>query len=748
MTEFSSIQTALQYLGGFWSPNPMTPLSIAYVATAAICIAVGLQHLLMALRVEDKKPQLLFAIAALGVAADAVFERRIHTSSDAAEFLAGMPWTALCIATAIVSLSWFIALRAGVVRRGLLWIITALAVLTVILDFSVGISYTGPVEFGRYFLPWGEAVSHVTGAANPLRVVGDLVLLGFLFTLLDITVRMARRGERRQTRLLGGSLAIYALGLLTIIPSDLGWFQVPTPHTFAFLVIVAAMSWDLSEDLLRAALLSREVVANERRWRQLLDSIQLLVVGIGRDGRITMMNSFAEKVSGYPAHEMLGKHYLEFVAEDGRDKVESSVNRGLLGDPQSENERGLVTRDGEERVVRWRSVVLRDLDGEVEGLLSVGADVTERRRSEAELQRTTAELESAVTELEDLRRRLEEENVYLREEIRHEHGFEGIVGGSDPLLYVLHKVREVAPSDTSALILGETGVGKELIARTIHAESPRAHGPFVVVNCAALPPNLIESELFGHERGAFTGADRQRRGRFELAHGGTIFLDEVGELPLETQPKLLRVLQEGEIERVGGSQTISVDVRVIAATNRDLNGDMKAGRFREDLFYRVAVYPITVPPLRDRREDIPPLVQHFAQHYAQQRGKRIDEIPAQLMRRLQTYDWPGNVRELQNVIERAVLTSTGDVLKLAEPLQNAAIDTAADAANEFGEGLRTLDQVERRYIERVLASTRGKISGTGGAAEVLGLHANTLRYRMKKLGIPVGRGKNAEPVDR
>ncbi|MEJ2582160.1 MAG: sigma 54-interacting transcriptional regulator, partial [Acidobacteriota bacterium] len=231
-------------------------------------------------------------------------------------------------------------------------------------------------------------------------------------------------------------------------------------------------------------------------------------------------------------------------------------------------------------------------------------------------------------------------------------------------------------------------------------------------------------------------------------HSGTIFLDEIGELPLEMQPKLLRVLQEGEMERVGGTQTISVDVRLIAATNRDLSEDMEAGRFREDLFYRVAVYPITVPPLRDRREDIPPLVRHFVQHYAQRRGKRIDEVPAELMRRLRAYDWPGNVRELQNVIERAVLTSTDDVLKLAEPLQNAAIDSAAAAETDFGEGLLPLDEVERRYIERVLASTRGKISGSGGAAEVLGLHANTLRYRMKKLGIPVGRGKNAEPVDR
>ena len=725
----------------------MTPLSIAFVATAAICLIVGMQHLVMALRVEDRKLQFLFAIAAFAVAADAIFERRVLASVTAEEFLAGMPWTALCIATAIVALSWYIALRTGGARHWLLWAVTALAMLTVVLDFSVGIAYRGPVTLGTSILPWGEQVSYVSGATNPLRIVGDLVLLGFLLILFDSTVRMIRRGEGRKARLLGISLVVYALGLLTIIPADMGWFHLPSPHTFAFLLIVAAMSWDLSEDLIRASRLSREVVANERRWRQLLDSIQLLVVALDRDGRIASMNPFAENVSGYSAQEMAGRHYLEFVHDNERDVVRSTVERGLQGDPESENERGLVTRDGEERVVRWRSVVLRDLEGEVEGLLSVGADVTARRRSEAELQRTTAELESAVTALEDLRRRLEEENVYLREEIRHEYGFEGIVGGSDPLLYVLHKVREVAPSDTSALILGETGVGKELIARTIHAESRRAHGPFVVVNCAALPPNLIESELFGHERGAFTGADRQRRGRFELAHGGTIFLDEVGELPLEMQPKLLRVLQEGEMERVGGTQTIPVDVRLIAATNRELIVDMEAGRFREDLFYRVAVYPITVPPLRDRREDIPPLVQHFAQHYAQRRGKRIEEVPAELMRRLQAYDWPGNVRELQNVIERAVLTTRDRVLRLAEPLKSAANEKVATRENGSDAPDLTLDEVERRYIVRVLQATEGQISGAGGAAEVLGLHANTLRYRMKKLGISVDRKTGTTNLD-
>jgi formate hydrogenlyase transcriptional activator len=717
----------------------MTPLSIAFVATAAICLIVGMQHLVMALRVEDRKLQFLFAIAAFAVAADAIFERRVLASVTAEEVLAGMPWTALCIATAIVALSWYIALRTGGARHWLLWAVTALAMLTVVLDFSVGIAYWGPVTLGTSILPWGEQVSYVSGATNPLRIIGDLVLLGFLLILFDSTVRMIRSGEGRKARLLGISLVVYALGLLTIIPADMGWFHLPSPHTFAFLLIVAAMSWDMSENLIRASQLSREVLANERRWRQLLDSIQLLVVALDRDGRIVSMNPFAENVSGYSAQEMVGRHYLEFVHEDERDNVRSVVDRGLAGDPESENERLLVTRDGDRKMIRWRSVVLRNVDGEMEGLLSVGADVTARRESEAELQCTAVELERAVTELEDLRNRLEEENVYLREEIRQEHGFEDIVGSSDPLLYVLHKVRQVAAGETSVLVLGETGVGKELIARTIHSESSRTSGPFVVVNCAALPPSLIESELFGHEKGAFTGADRQRRGRFELAHRGTIFLDEIGELPLEMQPKLLRVLQECEIERVGGSRTIPVDVRVIAATNRDLKADIEAGRFRGDLFYRISVYPITVPPLRDRREDIPSLVQHFARNFARRRAKRISEIPMEVMRRLEGYRWPGNVRELQNVIERAVLTSTGGVLKLPEPLLNDSGKPGSPDSPEVGEGLMTLDDLERGHIERVLVSTRGKISGSGGAAEVLGLHANTLRYRMKKLGITVSR---------
>jgi PAS domain S-box-containing protein len=613
-------------------------------------------------------------------------------------------------------------------------------VLTVVLDFVVGIAYRGSVDLISVSLPWGEEVSYVSGATNPLRLVGDVVLFGFLLILVESTVRMARRGEGRQARLLGISLVFYALGLLTIIPADIGWFHLPSPHTFAFLLIVAAMSWDLSEDLIRASRLSREVRANERRWRQLLGDVQLLAVRIDREGQVVDVNPHFTEVTGYTSDDAAGHAYWDFVAPEQREERRTAFARAMEGDPTREVEVTTTGKDGRPKRIRWRNVLLRDADGEIEGMLSIGADVTDQVAAERDRDR-------ALKELELLKDRLEEENVYLREEIRSEHGFEDIVGGSDPLLYVLHKVRQVARSDTSVLIHGETGVGKELIARIIHKESARANGPFVVVNCAALPPNLIESELFGHERGAFTGAERQRRGRFELANGGTLFLDEIGELPLELQPKLLRALQEGEMERVGGSETIAVDVRVIAASNRDLNAEMKAGRFREDLFYRVAVYPITVPPLRDRREDIPLLVQHFARHFARRRGRRIDEVPAEVMRRLQSYQWPGNVRELQNVIERAVLTSSGGVLHLAESLKSEPSGKTEPRKNGPETPTLTLDEVERRYIVRVLETTGGQVSGTGGAAEILGLHANTLRYRMKKLGIVVGRKTGAISID-
>jgi formate hydrogenlyase transcriptional activator len=345
--------------------------------------------------------------------------------------------------------------------------------------------------------------------------------------------------------------------------------------------------------------------------------------------------------------------------------------------------------------------------------------------------------------MEEEKARLQQQNLYLQEEIKSEHNFEELIGRSQAFMTVLDKVRLVAPTDASVLIQGETGTGKELIARAIHSASRRKDKPLIKVNCAALPTALLESELFGHEKGAFTGAVARRLGRFELANGGTLFLDEVGEIPPEAQAKLLRTLQEREIERLGGGAPIRVDVRIIAATNRNLARAAADKSFREDLFYRLNVFPITLPPLRQRHEDIPLLVHFLANKYMAQIGKRITQVSQATMDLLQRYDWPGNVRELENLIERAVILTQGESLEIDEaalvPLAKRSDDRAE--RDEAGEPLAaprppgSLEQVERDHILSALRQTEGVIDGPRGAAKILDMHPNTLRSRMKKLGI-------------
>ena len=367
-----------------------------------------------------------------------------------------------------------------------------------------------------------------------------------------------------------------------------------------------------------------------------------------------------------------------------------------------------------------------------------------RAAAELKRQRAEAELQSALLQVQTLQKQLEAENVYLREEIGQEHNFEEIVGDSRALVDVLRNVETIAPTDSTVLIMGETGCGKELIARAIHSHSSRKHRPLVKVNCGAIPTGLVESELFGHMKGAFTGALERRTGRFELADGGTLFLDEISELPLDTQVKLLRVLQEREFEPVGSSRTIRVNVRIIAASNRDLDKAIQEGRFRADLYYRLNVLPITLPPLRQRRSDIPLLASFFVERFSRQFGKQIVGVAQETMDKLSRYDWPGNIRELQNVIERAVVLSRGSVLRLGPDLLPI---TGADATEEIapsqssngpttaGEDSPSLEQVEKRHILSVLKRTEWVIEGSRGAAKLLELHPNTLRSRMKKLGL-------------
>jgi formate hydrogenlyase transcriptional activator len=377
-------------------------------------------------------------------------------------------------------------------------------------------------------------------------------------------------------------------------------------------------------------------------------------------------------------------------------------------------------KDGQHRWFLIRYNPLRDEEGQIIRWYSTGTDIDDRKRDEE---------------------RIQKENLALREEIDHSSMFEEIVGSSEAIRKVLTQVTKVAPSDSTVLVLGETGTGKELIARAIHQRSKRASRLLIRVNCAAIPPSLIASELFGHEKGAFTGALQRRLGRFELADGGTIFLDEIGDLPVETQIALLRVLQEREIERVGGSQSISVDVRVLAATNRDLKATMAAGTFRQDLFYRLNVFPIQVPSLRERVDDIPLLVTYMIERYAKKAGKKIRHIQKETLKLFQAYDWPGNIRELQNVIERAVVLCDSETFSVDETWLKPEGQRLSGSVVPLG---ATLAEHEKEIIEAALADCGGRVSGPTGAAAKLGLPRQTLESKITALGINKNRFKTQQ----
>ncbi|HSE18151.1 MAG TPA: sigma 54-interacting transcriptional regulator [Pyrinomonadaceae bacterium] len=457
---------------------------------------------------------------------------------------------------------------------------------------------------------------------------------------------------------------------------------------------------------------------SEERFRSMADNAPVMIWVVDSDRRCTYVNKRWLDFTGRTVDEELGERWMEVIHPEDYEACLESYAGSFEKRQPVELEYRVRRHDGEYRWVYDTGIPRFSSDGTFLGYIGSALDITERKEAEVALQ-------TAHEELHQLKNQLEAENISLQQELQLDENFGEIVGQSDAIKYVLFKITQVAPTDSTVLITGETGTGKELAARAIHGASSRKDRPLIKVNCGALSPTLIESELFGHEKGAFTGAAGRKQGRFELANGGTIFLDEIGELPPESQVKLLRVIQENEFERLGGSKTIKVDVRIVAATNRNLKLEVEQGRFREDLWYRLNVYPVTMPPLRQRKEDISLLVEHFVHVYARKFGKAISSVAPRTMQILQAHSWPGNIRELANVIERAVIHTQGSVLQLVDDFKRVDDESSN----------KTLEEVEREYIIRTLEKTGWRIEGPYGAAKILGLNPSTLRTRMLKLGI-------------
>ena len=503
-------------------------------------------------------------------------------------------------------------------------------------------------------------------------------------------------------------------------------------------------SWGFKRDVTAHRLAEAALRESEERLAFALEAGQMGTFDWHLSSGRILWSPTVERLHGYDPGALPAdaQSYCGQLHPEDRDRVRAQLQEILAGTDGHRVEYRIVRSDGEIRSLECFARVFPNASGHVVRVVGVCADVTERVEAARALAR-------AYQDIQALKDQLLEENIALREEVDHASMFEEIVGTSPALHTVLGNIAKVGPTDSTVLITGETGTGKELVARAIHKHSARAGRPFLSINCAAIPPALIASELFGHERGAFTGAVGRREGRFELAAGGTLFLDEVGELPAETQVALLRVLQEHEFERVGGNRPIRADVRIIAATNRDLHTAIAEKTFRADLFYRLNVFPMEVPALRDRREDIPLLMEYFTHRFGSRAGKRISAIPKATLDALQAYDWPGNIRELQNVIERAVILSDGSELSVdLRWLSPGPAVVPSPSPVVASATAKTLVEHERSVIEAALEEAMGRVAGPFGAAAKLGMPPSTLESKIKVLKIDKSRFKPARPSQR
>ena len=706
----------------------VTPLFAALYMASAASLTVGLLTGSVWLVRRELAHYGWFGLAAVASGAATLTEPLLYGADSVGAYVVALRWQVAFLGVSLAGFTWFLKGYCRVERSRLAYAVLGVLAGLLIVNFlsPYTLLYAEITGLRSIDLPWGEAIRFADGTVQSFWPVINLPGLLIVMLFLAGARGLWTAGKRRRVAMLSLAFVPFAVAFWVVGPlAELGLIEAPYLSSFAYLAFVLLLAYEIVTDVARAAALSDEVKEAERRWRALLEHVELFVTEVSRDGVVTYVNPFYSRVTDWTADQVIGRSFTDLVPEEDRLRLQGILDAGSVTVLAEPTDVTFLTRDGRRREVVWASVPLRDSAGQLTGVLSVGSDLTDRKQAEAAR-------DEAIQELEEFKRQLEDENVFLRQELEISHGFAEIVGESDALRYVLHRVEQVADTDTTVLIEGETGVGKELVARAIHRRSSRASRPFITVDCGTLPPNLIENELFGHEKGAFTGATSLHRGRFELADRGTIFLDEIGEMPLDLQVKLLRVLESGEFSRVGASRSRSADVRVIAATNRRLEEEVAEGRLREDLFYRLHVYPITVPPLRERPEDISLLVHHFVRRLASHLGREIDEVPGPTMRRLTEYPWPGNVRELENVLERSVILSTGPILRLPEGF---AVKLPPERASIQTDPHTPLDELEREHIRNVLESTDWKIEGEDGAAARLGLKASTLRSRMKKHGI-------------
>ncbi len=677
----------------------MEPLytSLAYL-TAGVSLSAGITSIFIGLRKKEKL-DLVFGMMALSLFVFLVLPPGGFILKDPAPHSAGIIFKRIFIFAYYALFPWFIRFYTGKGNSNVPLTIS----LSVIVCFGIMV-----------FTPPGTGKPVWSMAAVP--VFGAIALYG-----LVAGIAQYRSGEKTSAKWFISAMAIYGfLFLLTGInqlsdgfPAQLFGLKLFFPIHFHALLLMLIMGFRIMAEIFEKYQLEKLVKARDKRWKSFMLHAPVFVIELDTEGRILYINSFALKELGYTsAGELLNKNWFEMFSfpanvKPARMLFDKAVQEGKMI-PYFQST--LSARDGREITVDWINYLTYcENDKQVLGVVSVGRDVTAGV--------------SAQRLIDNLKLKLEMENVVEYKNT----GSTEIIGSSKAIAYAIQKASQVAATNAPVLIEGETGVGKELFADLIHKLSSRNNRPMIKVNCGALPKDLVEDELFGHERGAFTTAIHSRKGRFELADGGTIFLDEIGELPLEMQPKLLRVLQNGEFEKVGGQKTIKVNVRVIAATNRNLPHEINQNRFREDLFYRLNVFPITVPAVRKRKEDLPELINYFISQKSGKYGKLLNQISKADLQQLIEYHWPGNVRELENLIERSVIASSGATLKLDWP------HGEAEYTQHYQ--LETLDHIERNHILKIMDECHWKINGVNGAAEKLNMNPNTLRSKMKKLGI-------------